>query len=61
MKESDFKIVKKGVLFHIYMRERFLLFFDRWVEVTWTENNKETPIQFSTYKEAQSFIHNITD
>ena len=61
MKKHDFKIVKKGVLYHIFMKKKFLFFFDRWVEVTWTDNHVEVPITFKSYKEAIAFINSFAD
>jgi hypothetical protein len=59
--KSDLKVVNKGKLYHIYMRKPFLLFFDKWIELTWSDNNKEVPMQFKSFKEACMFIDSFAE
>ena len=59
--KSDLKVVNKGKLYHIYMRKPFLLFFEKWIELTWTDNNKEVPMQFKSFREACRFIDSFAD
>lgn len=47
--------------YRIMLRESFLLFFDRWVELTWRgENQIDEPIEFDSFKEAKEFIFRVT-
>jgi hypothetical protein len=44
------------------MRKPFLLFFEKWIELTWTDNNnKEVPMQFKSFREACMFIDSFAD
>lgn len=48
--------------YRIIMRDSFLIFFKRWVDVTWRgEDNKDKPIEFESFKEAKEFIFMVTN
>jgi hypothetical protein len=63
------KLTKKDLMityhaencYRLSMRKKFLLFFNRWITLTYqeAENSKEEPIEFNSFSEAESFINNI--
>ena len=63
MIERDLLNIKKvDDKYRIIMRNSFLIFFKRWVEVTWRgEDNKDKPIEFESFKEAKEFIFMVTN
>ncbi len=61
IQQDQLNIKKVNDKYRIMLRESFLLFFDKWVEVTWKgEDQKEVPIEFNTFKEAKEFIFMVT-
>jgi hypothetical protein len=63
MIERDLLDIKKvDDKYRIIMRNSFLIFFKRWVDVTWRgEDNKDKPIEFESFKEAKEFIFMVTN
>jgi hypothetical protein len=63
MIERDLLNIKKvDDKYRIIMRNSFLIFFKRWVDVTWRgEDNKDKPIEFESFKEAKEFIFMVTN
>ncbi len=62
-KKTDLRI--EGVndtCFIISKRKRFLLFFNRWIQLTYleTEGSIEQPLEFKTHQAASDFIDTIT-
>ena len=64
------KLTKKDLMityhtencYRLSMRKKFLLFFNRWITLTYqeAENSKEIPLEFKSFSEAELFIDNIT-
>jgi hypothetical protein len=48
--------------YRVSVRKKFLLFFNRWITLTYqeAENSKEIPLEFKSFSEAELFIDNIT-
>ena len=59
--KSNLKVVRKGNLYSIYIKKDFLLFFKRWVELTWMDDKREIPMSFKSFKEAMSFIDSFAE
>lgn len=59
--KSNLKVVKKGKLYHIFMKKNFLFFFNKWVELTWMDDKREVPMSFKSYKEAILFIDSFAE
>lgn len=49
--------------YRLSMRKKFLLFFNRWIPLTYqeAENSKEEPVEFNSFFEAENFIENIAE
>jgi len=49
--------------YRVSVRKKFLLFFNRWVPLTYqeAENSSEIPLEFKSFSEAQFFIENIAE
>lgn len=61
IQQDQLNIKKVNDKYRIILKETFLLFFSKWVEVTWRgEDHEDKPIEFDTFKEAKEFIFNVT-
>jgi hypothetical protein len=61
IQQDQLNIKKVNNKYRIILRESFLLFFDRWIDVTWRgEDQIDKPIEFDTFKEAKEFIFMVT-
>lgn len=61
IKKEELNIVQKGEKYRVAMRQSFLIFFKRWVELTWREeDNVDRPIEFESYSEAIDFVDTVT-
>ena len=49
--------------YRVSVRKKFLLFFNRWVPLTYqeAENSSEIPLEFNSFSEAEFFINNIIE
>lgn len=55
------KIKRVNNKYRILLRQTYLLFFDRWVDLTWRgEDQKDEPIEFDSFNEAREFICMVT-
>jgi hypothetical protein len=63
IKKEELNIVKKDNKYRIAMRQSFLKFFYRWVEVTWIGEGQidEEPIEFNSFNEAKEFIELVSE
>ena len=61
IKKEELNIIQKGKKYRIEMRQSFLIFFKRWVELTWKEeDNVNRPIEFESYDDAISFVETVS-
>jgi hypothetical protein len=61
IQQDQLNIKRVNNKYRIILRESFLLFFDKWVDVTWRgEDQIDKPIEFDTFKEAKEFIFRVT-
>lgn len=61
IKKEHLNIIQKGKKYRIEMKQSFLIFFNRWVELTWKEeDNVNRPIEFVSYDEAIEFVDTVT-
>lgn len=61
IKKEELTIIQKGSKYRIAMRQSFLIFFKRWVELTWKEeDNVNRPIEFISYDDAIDFVEVVT-
>ena len=61
IQQDQLNIKRVNNKYRIILRESFLLFFDKWVDVTCRgEDQIDKPIEFDTFKEAKEFIFRVT-
>jgi hypothetical protein len=61
IKKEHLNIIQKNSKYRIAMRQSFLIFFNRWVELTWREeDNVDRPIEFLSYDEAIEFVDTVS-
>jgi len=62
IKKEELNIIRKGKKYRVAKLQPFLIFFKRWVELTWREeDNVDRPIEFENYNEAISFVDIVTE
>ena len=62
IKKEELNIVQKGEKYRVAIRQSFLIFFKRWVELTWREeDNVDRPIEFENYADAIDFVDTVTE
>ena len=61
IKKEHLNIIQKDSKYRIAMRQSFLIFFNRWVVLTWKEeDNVNRPIEFLSYDDAIEFVEVVT-
>ena len=61
IKKDELNIIRKNDKYRIAMKQSFLLFFNRWVEITWKEeDNVERPIEFKSFNDAVGFVDAVS-
>ena len=61
IKKEHLNIIQKDSKYRIDMRQSFLIFFNRWVVLTWKEeDNVNRPIEFLSYDDAIEFVEVVT-
>ena len=61
IKKEELNIIKKNDKYRIAIKQSFLIFFKRWVEITWKEeDNVERPIEFKSFNDAVEFVDEVT-
>lgn len=55
-------ILEDEECFRIQIKKHFLIFFTRWITLSYreTENTDEIPVEFKTLQEAKDFVNKIT-
>lgn len=60
--KEELLIVKKKNKYRIAIRQPFLKFFKRWVELTCKEeDNVNRPIEFDTHEDAICFVETVSE
>ena len=58
--KKDLLIIEENNLYRIAIKKPFLLFFYKWVELTYQTEQLELPMEFKTIQEAEIFINEIS-